>query len=98
MTNRQPSKIALNIATDAKSIGDTNLVDTIVDAGFHEVPRQLGDCNGLVSEAFDALVEEVEAALPFARYDRRIAADWARAGTDMRADMMAERLALSSHW
>lgn len=94
----QVSKIALRIATEAKSIGDKNLIDTIVDAGFHEVTRQPGDCNGLVSEAFDALVEEVEGAMPFARHDRRIAAEWVRAGMDMRADMMAERRALSSHW
>lgn len=93
------SKIALKLATEAKSIGDDNLVDTIVDAGFHELfHRDPSDCNGLVSEAFDALVDEVEAAMPFARFDRRIAAVWAQAGMDHRLELAAERRAFSSHF
>ncbi len=89
------SKIALRLATEAKSIGlEHDLVSVCVDAGFGEAP----DCNGLVPEALDALLDEVEAALPFARFDRRIAAEWARAGSDNRLEAAAERRAFSSHF
>lgn len=84
----KPSRLALRIATEAKSIGDTNLVDSIEDAGFYEAPRN--SCDGLCAEAFDALVEEVAAAMPFARYDARIAREWTRAGS-----AAAERMAFS---
>ena len=90
-----PSAIALKIATEAKSTGRANLADTICDAGFYEVPRSHYDCNGLCAEAFDALYDEVEAALPFAHYDRRIARGWARAGADIFAERQAERMAFS---
>lgn len=92
--NASPSKIALMIATEAKSIGDTNLIDTIVDAGFYEAPRD--SCDGLCTEAFDTLVEEVAEAMPFARYDSRIAREWARAGSDNLAAERSEQIAFGS--
>lgn len=90
-----PSAIALKIATIAKSVGDTNLIDSICDAGFYEVPREHHDCNGLCIEAFDALVEEVAEAMDYAKYDRRIASDWAKAGADIFAERHAEQMAFS---
>jgi hypothetical protein len=76
------SKIALKLAIEAKSCRlEHDLVSVVCDAmgGF------------LVDEAFDALVDEVEAALPFARFDRRRAGEWERAGCDCRAEAINER-------
>lgn len=89
---RTISAIAMKIATEAKSTGDTNLIDSIVDAGFYEAPYA-DSCDGLCTEAFDALVEEVAAAMPFAKFDRKIAADWARAGADIFAERRSEQMA-----
>lgn len=94
------SKIALMLATRAKSIGlEHDTASVCVDEGFHEVfSRDDSDCNGLVSEAFDALLDEIDEALPFAHFDRRIAAVWAQAGSDLRLEQAAERRAFSSHF
>lgn len=88
------SKTALRLATIFKSIGG-DLSDVLVDEGFHEVPRNGFDLNGIVPEAFDALMDEVEEALPAARYDNRIARVWAQAGADIFAERHAERMAFS---
>lgn len=80
------SKIAMKIATEAKSIGLAHDTASVaVDLGFYECSK-FGGCDGLVTEAFDALLDEVDAALPLAKFDRRIAADWARAGADNAAE------------
>jgi hypothetical protein len=91
----KPSKIALKLAIEAKSCGLEHDIVSVCEGDFG-VSRH--DCNGLVDEAFDALCDEVEAALPFAHFDRRIASVWAQAGMDHRLEMAAERRAFSSHF
>jgi hypothetical protein len=98
MTNLQPSKIALKLATEAKSCGlEHDTVSVVVD-NFAAEPSSAVDCNGLVSEAFDALLDEIDEALPLARFDRRLAATWAQAGMDHRLELASERRAFSSHF
>jgi hypothetical protein len=93
-----PSRIAMKLAIEAKSIGFTqDLEPVLVDAGFHVAGPHDG-CNGLTDEAFAALWTEVEEALPLARYDSRIAREWAKAGQDIHSELMAERRAFCSHF
>lgn len=92
------SKIALRLATEAVSCGlEHDTVSVVVD-NFAAEPSSPTDCNGLVSEALDALLDEIDEALPFAHFDRRIANSWAQAGADHRLEMAAERRAFASHF
>ena len=92
------SKIALNLATQAVSCGLTHDTVAVVVDNFAAEPASPVDCNGLVSAAFDALLDEIDEALPFAHFDRRIAATWAQAGMDHRLELASERRAFSSHF
>lgn len=93
-----PSNIALKLATKAKSYGLTHDTASVVVDNFAAEPASPTDCNSLVSEAFDALLDEIDEAMPFAHFDRRDAAVWAQTGMDHRLEMAAERRAFSSYF
>ena len=76
MTTPKFSELAMKKAVDAKSSGLP--LDIICDDGQPEAE-------------FAALLIEAEAALPFAKYDHRVAAGYARAGADNRAEARAHR-------
>ena len=84
------SKIALKLAIEAVSCGLEHDTVSVCEGDFPS-PRSPVDCNGLVEEAFEALLDEVDEAMPFARFDRRIANAWAQAGSDLKMEMAAER-------